>query len=135
MSLAILEDGFGNTGCEALVMGENRGGHGCKARAYRVKERWAMGVRPKFAAISRRFGGKSRNNGGKFRQDGGKSRPYIRSRGFSHTQHARFYLARLLERKGDREGSGKLRTEILKLYPDALTHRGGRMADSFRKAE
>ena len=59
----------------------------------------------------------------------------IRSRGFSHTQHARFYLARLLERKGDREGSGKLRTEILKLYPDALTHRGGRMADSFRKAE
>ena len=49
--------------------------------------------------------------------------------------YARFYLARLLERKGDREGSGKLRTEILKLYPDALTHRGGRMAESFRKAE
>ena len=49
--------------------------------------------------------------------------------------YARFYLSRLLERKGDREGSGKLRTEILKLYPDALTHRGGRMADSFRKAE
>ena len=46
ISFAILEDGFGNTGCEALVMGENRGGHGCKARAYRVKERWAMGVRP-----------------------------------------------------------------------------------------
>ena len=46
ISLAILEDGFGNTGCEALVMGENRGGYGCKARAYRVKGSWAMGVRP-----------------------------------------------------------------------------------------
>ena len=49
--------------------------------------------------------------------------------------YARFYLAKHLEHKGDKEGCEKLQAEILKLYPDALTHRGGRMADFFRKGE
>ena len=46
--------------------------------------------------------------------------------------YARFYLAALLERKGDKAGAEKLRAEILTLYPDALTHRGGKMADYLR---
>ena len=47
--------------------------------------------------------------------------------------YARFYLADLLERKGDKAGAAKLRAEILALYPDALTHRGRKMADYLRK--
>ena len=43
--LAILADVFGNTGCEALVMGENRDRYGCKTRENRVKGLGAMGVR------------------------------------------------------------------------------------------
>ena len=49
--------------------------------------------------------------------------------------YARFYLAGLLERKGDNAGAEKLRREILELYPDALTHRGRKMANYLRKAE
>ena len=49
--------------------------------------------------------------------------------------YARFYLAGLLERKGDKAGAEKLRREILELYPDALTHRGRKMANYLRKAE
>ena len=37
MQFGILGNGFGNTGCEALVMGENRGRYGCKDCLYRVK--------------------------------------------------------------------------------------------------
>lgn len=49
--------------------------------------------------------------------------------------YARFYLAGLLERKGDKAGAEKLRCEILELYPDALTHRGRKMANYLRKAK
>jgi hypothetical protein len=44
--LVILGEWFGNTGLEVSVMGENRGGYGCKDGLYRVKGLWAMGVRP-----------------------------------------------------------------------------------------
>ena len=47
--------------------------------------------------------------------------------------YARFYLAGLLERKGDKAGAEKLRNEIIKLYPDAITHRGRKMVDYLRK--
>ena len=41
---------FGNTGSEALVMGERRGRYGCKDCLYRVEGLWAIGVRSWFAA-------------------------------------------------------------------------------------
>lgn len=47
--------------------------------------------------------------------------------------YARFYLARLLERKGDKDGAERLLAEIMKLYPDALTHRGKKMSDYLRQ--
>lgn len=43
--LVILGDEVGNTTDPVLVMGENRGGYGCKDRLYRVEGLWAMGVR------------------------------------------------------------------------------------------
>ena len=43
--------------------------------------------------------------------------------------YARFYLAGLLHQKGKADEAKTLRDEILKLYPDAVTHRGQRMAD------
>jgi len=49
--------------------------------------------------------------------------------------YARFYLAFLLERKGDKAGAEKLRNEILRLYPDAITHRGRRMSDYLTAAQ
>ena len=42
--LVILGNKVGNTTDSVLVMGENRGGYGCKACLYRVKGSWAMGV-------------------------------------------------------------------------------------------
>ena len=42
--LVILGNKVGNTTDPVLVMGENRGGYGCKACLYRVKGSWAMGV-------------------------------------------------------------------------------------------
>ena len=49
MQFGILGNGFGNTGCEALVMGENRGRYGCKDCLYMVKGRWTTreGQRPR----------------------------------------------------------------------------------------
>ena len=49
--------------------------------------------------------------------------------------YARFYLAGLHERKGDKAEAEKLRAEILTLYPDALTHRGKKMSDYLRRAK
>ena len=43
--------------------------------------------------------------------------------------YARFYLARHLDRAGKKDEAEALRAEILKLYPDARTHRGQKMAD------
>ena len=42
---AILWNKVGNTTDSVLAMGENRGGYGCKDCLYRVKGRWATGVR------------------------------------------------------------------------------------------
>ena len=44
--LVILGEWFGNTGLEAFSMGENCYSHRCKDCLYRVKGRWATGVRP-----------------------------------------------------------------------------------------
>ena len=44
--LVILGEWLGNTGLESSVMGENRGGYGCKDCLYRVKGLRVMGVRP-----------------------------------------------------------------------------------------
>ena len=43
--------------------------------------------------------------------------------------YARLYLAGYLESKGKKDEAKKLRDEILKLYPDARTHRGRRMSE------
>ena len=43
--LVILGEWFGNTGLEALAMGERWGRCGCKDCLYTVKGLWAMGVR------------------------------------------------------------------------------------------
>ena len=43
--------------------------------------------------------------------------------------YARLYLAGYLESKGKKDEAKKLRDEILKLYPDARTHRGRKMSE------
>lgn len=43
--------------------------------------------------------------------------------------YARLYLAGYLESKGKKDEAKKLRGEILKLYPDARTHRGRKMSE------
>ena len=43
--------------------------------------------------------------------------------------YARLYLAGYLESKGKKDEVKKLRDEILKLYPDARTHRGRKMSE------
>ena len=63
--LVILGNKVSNTTDSVLVMGERWGRYGCKDCLYRVKGSWAMGVRPWFAASSRKFGGKLWYNGGK----------------------------------------------------------------------
>lgn len=49
--------------------------------------------------------------------------------------YARFYLAALLEREGRKSEADAIRAELLKLYPDARTHRGRKMADLINSAK
>ena len=49
--------------------------------------------------------------------------------------YARFYLAKQLEREGKKSEADAMREELLKLYPDARTHRGRKMSDYINSAK
>ena len=75
----ILGKRFRSTDSKALVMGERRGRHGCKACWSWVKGLLLMGVRPQFDAISRRYDVKLRYNDVKLRQNGVISSAFTRT--------------------------------------------------------